>query len=132
MLLKLDLQSDIPIYAQLKAQIIEGIATGKLSPGEPLPSVRQLAADLGINLHTVNKAYSFLKHDGFITVHRQKGVVINSGTGPGITEEYLQQLHSDLRPLISEAYCRGMKKEEFDRICDSIFMELKNNGGDNI
>lgn len=132
MLLKLDFESDIPIYMQIKMQIIEGIATGKLKPGEALPSVRQFASDLGINLHTVNKAYTFLKQDGFITVHRQKGVVVNGGDGPRVTGEYLSQLKSDLRPIVAEAFCRGMPAEEFKTICSKIFSELKGTGGDNL
>lgn len=124
MLLKLDFQSEIPIYSQLRIQIIEGIATGKLKRGEALPSVRQLAADLGINLHTVNKTYAILKQDGFITIHRQKGVVVNDDRGPKLTDEYLLQLHNDLRPLITEAVCRGLKNEDFCKICSEIFLEL--------
>jgi len=127
-LIHLDFQSDIPIYLQLKMQIIEGIATGKLKPGESLPSVRQFAEDLGINLHTVNKTYNLLKQDGFILVHRQKGVVVNPDEGPKVTEEYLTQLHTELRPMIIEAFCRGMSKEEFNKICSQIFLELKEKG----
>lgn len=112
-------------------QIIEGIATGKLKPGESLPSVRQFAADLGINLHTVNKAYNFLKQDGFIVVHRQKGVVVNPGVGPQLTAEYVQKLKDDLMPQVAEAFCRGMQLKEFSKICSDMFIELKNRRGEN-
>ncbi|KNY28330.1 GntR family transcriptional regulator [Pseudobacteroides cellulosolvens] len=124
MILKLDLQSETPIYIQLKMQIIEGIATGSLVPGEPLPSVRQLASDLGINLHTVNKAYTMLKQDGFIIIHRQKGVVVSSSEDLKVTDEYLSQLKSNIRPIITEAFCRGMTIDEFSIICKDIFTEL--------
>lgn len=130
MLLKLDLQSDIPIYMQIRMQIVEGIATGALKPGESLPSVRQFASDLGINLHTVNKAYNFLKQDGFIIVHRQKGVTVNPDKGPKVTEEYMSQLKSDLKSIIAEAFCRGMPVEKFNDLCNEIFFELKNRRGD--
>jgi DNA-binding transcriptional regulator YhcF (GntR family) len=130
LLINLDFESEIPIYVQLKTQIIEGIATGKLKPGESLPSVRQFAEDLGINLHTVNKTYNLLKQEGFILVHRQKGVVVNPGEGPKVTDEYLAQLHADLRPMIAEAFCRGMSREEFNKICAEIFRDLKKDGGD--
>lgn len=129
MLLKIDFQSEVPIYVQLKNQLIEGIATGRLKPGEALPSVRQLAGDVGINLHTVNKTYNYLKQDGFIIVHRQKGVVVNPEIGPMVTGQYLSQLHSDMRPIIAEAHCRGMDEENFIDICRKIFGELKDNGG---
>lgn len=132
MLLKLDFESEIPIYIQLRTQIIEGIATGILAPGEALPSVRQLASDLGINLHTVNKAYNLLKQDGFILVHRQKGVVVNPGEGPKVTEEYKSQLAAALNPIIAEALCRGMNTEEFGSICNNIFSELKKRGGNRV
>lgn len=56
-----DFQSDAPIYVQLRNKIIEGIASKQLNPGDPLPSVRNLAKDLGVNMHTINKAYQLLK-----------------------------------------------------------------------
>lgn len=77
MLLAIDLQSDEPIYTQICNQIIEGMAKRELLPGDKLPSVRSLGADIGINFHTVNKAYQILKQEGFIQIHRQKGVVIH-------------------------------------------------------
>lgn len=133
MLLKLDFQSEVPIYAQLKAQIVEGIATGRLASGEALPSVRQMASDLGINLHTVNKTYSLLKQDGFIIVHRQKGVVVNPDTASKATGEYMSTLNERLRPIVSEALCRGVDIEEFNGICSRIYAELKKGeGGDMI
>ena len=61
MYIQLDFESEIPIYEQLKDEIIMGIAKKQLLPGERLPSVRALASDIGINLHTVNKAYQQLK-----------------------------------------------------------------------
>lgn len=74
MFIELDLQSETPIYTQLVDQIVEGIASGALQPGDPLPSIRSLAEDLGINLHTVNKAYNLLKQEGLLQVHRKKGL----------------------------------------------------------
>lgn len=125
MILKVDFESDIPIYIQLKTQIVEGIAVGSLKDGDPLPSVRQMASDLGINLHTVNKAYTLLKQDGFITVHRQKGVVINAINGRRITEDYLARLHSDLSALAAEAFCRGMGENEFKNICSELYFKYR-------
>ncbi len=57
MFIKIDFESEIPIYIQIKDQIIEGIASGYLDEGESLPSVRQFAKDIGVNMHTVKKAY---------------------------------------------------------------------------
>lgn len=78
MLIEINFESDIPIYTQLRNEILRGIASGKLAEGEILPSVRQLASDIGINMHTVNKAYNILKQEGFLTIDRRKGAVINT------------------------------------------------------
>lgn len=77
MLIEIDFNSDEAIYVQLCNQIIMGIATDQLKIGETLPSVRQLADTVGINMHTVNKAYSVLRQEGFVTIDRRKGAVIS-------------------------------------------------------
>jgi GntR family transcriptional regulator len=125
LLIHLDLQSDIPIYSQLVNQIVQGIANGSLQPGEALPSVRSLASDLGINLHTVNKSYTLLKQDGFIQVHRQKGVVVQPDGMPGVTPDYLTKLDNQLTPLVAEAICRGMSEEEFLDLIQSKYKQVK-------
>ena len=64
MILEVDFNSEEALYIQLRNQIIVGIATNRLKEGESLPSVRQLAESIGINMHTVNKAYTVLKQEG--------------------------------------------------------------------
>lgn len=127
MIIQLDLESEVPIYLQLKHQIIEGIATHQLVAGEALPSVRGLAADLGVNMHTVNKAYQLLKQDGFILIHRQKGVVINPEM-PKADQAFVKGLKRELKPLITESICRGMDKEKFSRICEEMFSIFEKGG----
>ena len=73
MLIEIDFNSEEAIYIQLCNQIILGIATSKLQEGENLPSVRQLADTIGINMHTVNKAYSVLKQEGFVEDKKEEG-----------------------------------------------------------
>lgn len=126
MLLKIDFESEIPIYIQVKNQIIEGIANKELLPGDSLPSVRQLAEDIGINMHTANKAYSLLKDLGFISIHKRKGVII-SELQVKADEKYVGELKEEIKPIITEAFCKGIKKEEFLDICNKIF-ELYNKG----
>lgn len=128
MIIELDMQSEVPIYTQLVNQIIEGIASGRLQLGEPLPSVRSLAADIGVNLHTVNKAYTLLKQDGFIQVHRQKGVVIHPDGMPPVTAEYSAKQREELKPIVAEAICRGMSKEELLQIVELIHEEITHSG----
>jgi GntR family transcriptional regulator len=123
-IIQLDLQSDVPIYTQLVHQIIEGIASGRLQPGEPLPSVRSLASDIGVNLHTVNKAYTLLKQEGYIQVHRQKGVVIDPVGMPPVTPEFREKQRRELRPIVAEAICRGMEKDELLSLVEQIHQEI--------
>ena len=75
--IEIDFQSSEAIYLQLRNQIIIGIATKQLQDGESLPSVRQMADCLGVNMHTVNKAYGLLKQDGYLQLDRRKGAVIS-------------------------------------------------------
>ena len=77
MIIEIDFQSDEAIYMQLRNQIIMGIATSALQEGDTLPSVRQLADDIGINMHTVNKAYSVLRQEGFVTIDRRRGAIVS-------------------------------------------------------
>ena len=64
MIIEIDFNSNEALYLQLRNQIIIGIATSTIREGDELPSVRQLAEDIGINMHTVNKAYTLLKQEG--------------------------------------------------------------------
>ncbi|MGC4378063.1 GntR family transcriptional regulator [Fictibacillus sp. Mic-4] len=125
MIIDLDLQSEIPIYTQLVQTIKKGIALKELVPGEALPSVRSLAADLGINLHTVNKAYQLLKQEGYVFIHRQKGVVINPEGVPKADEVYVEKLKGDLEPLIVDAICRDMDEERFIQLCREQFKKFR-------
>ncbi|SDK27224.1 GntR family transcriptional regulator [Sediminibacillus albus] len=129
MFINIDLQSDDPIYTQLKNQIIASIARNEMRPGDGLPSVRRLAADLGINLHTVNKAYQQLKQQGFILIHRQKGVVINPEGIPAADEQYRESLERVLSPLVAESFCKGITEKEFTTLCQKLFGQLTNEGG---
>lgn len=124
MLLSIDLKSETPIYTQIVHQIIEGIARRQLTPGEALPSVRALASDLGINLHTVNKAYQQLRQEGFIDIHRQKGAMISRDPLPEVDDAFVAVLQDQLRPLIANAICRKMNAEQFISLCQNIYEQF--------
>ena len=124
MIIQLNLNSDIPIYQQLKDRLIEGIASGAIVAGEELPSVRRLAADLSINLHTVNKAYNQLKQEGFISVHRSRGAMVNPPESYVADDAYHSKLQSTLLPLVAEAKCRGLKVEDVVAACQRIYTDL--------
>lgn len=124
MLLTIDFESDTPIYIQLKRQIVKGIAKGELVKGESLPSVRQLAEDIGINMHTVNKAYTMLKNEGFIIMDRRIGAVVNP-SGFSATKEYQETLTNDLDFIIAEATTRNISKDSFINICNKIYCDYE-------
>lgn len=128
--IKLNFKSEKPIYTQLVEQIIAGIAKKELLPGERLPSVRSLAADIGINLHTVNKAYQELKQRGFLLIHRQRGVVIHPDGPTPADETYVSALKEELHPLIAESISRGISEEDFLHVCQQIYDQYDQEEGE--
>ena len=115
MLIEINTTGTLPIYEQLRNQIVLGIASKRLMPGEALPSVRRLAADLGINFHTVNKAYTMLQDEGYIVVDRRKGALVaHDITG---SEMFHAGLMQKLTLASAEAICRGMDEKEFAELC---------------
>lgn len=122
MIITIEAESDIPIYTQLTNQIIEGIARGDIKAGDSLPSVRAFAADLGVNMHTVNKSYHELENKGVIKIVPKSGAIISPIS---ITEERKTQISNGLKPLISEALVLGMKKQEIKELVTSMMDEMK-------
>ncbi|HJD12668.1 MAG TPA: GntR family transcriptional regulator [Candidatus Ruminococcus avistercoris] len=119
-LIHIDFNSDEAIYMQLRNQIILGIATSKIREGETLPSVRQLADIIGINMHTVNKAYAVLKQDGFVSIDRRKGAVICIDADKILA---LRELKDELRVALAKGWCKNISKEEIHALIDEIFEE---------
>ena len=118
MILKIDFNSDEAIYIQLRNQIVMGIATSQIEDGEQLPSVRQLAENIGINMHTVNKAYAVLRQEGFVKLDRRKGAVIAIDYDKVIAEERLSE---NMQILLAEAMCKDITRDEVHRLADSIY-----------
>ena len=116
MILSVDLSSDEPIYLQIRSQIVHAVATGELRAGDALPSVRSLAADLGINMHTVNKAYAVLRDEGYVAMRRGSGVVIAdraASLSPAAYSLDRDRMAEELRRLALEHRARGGSREEF-------------------
>ena len=122
MIIEIDFSSDEAIYIQLCNQIIIGIATDQLKVGETLPSVRQLADTIGINMHTVNKAYSVLKQEGFLTIDRRKGAVIAIDADK---IRALEEMKRQLAVVLARGCCRNVSREEVHALIDEIFDEYK-------
>lgn len=112
MFLEIDFKSDLPIYEQIRRGIIIGLAKGHINPGDKLPSVRDMAENIGINLHTVNKAYKLLEADGVLTMDRRYGSLISENLNP-MTAYDEGKIESELDLLIAIAKLKGLSKEDF-------------------
>ena len=120
MLIKIDFDSGEAIYVQLCNQIIMGIATRQLSDGDSLPSVRQLADMIGVNMHTVNKAYAILREQGFLTLDRRRGAVVYVEKKK---MKALEELRDDLRIALAKASCKRVTRQEVHELIDQMYFE---------
>ena len=109
MILNLDFNSDVPIYTQIREQIIKSI-----------PSVRNMAEEIGVNLHTVNKSYNLLKDEGYINIDRRKGAIVNK-LPLDKTDFNVDKIESMLDLLVAQSYLLGMSREEFLDYSNKLF-----------
>lgn len=122
MYVKIDFNSDEAIYIQLRNQIIFGIATSQIQEGDNLPSVRELAEFVGINMHTVNKAYTILKQEGYIKLDRRKGAVIAIDIDKMQAKEDMKK---DLRVILARAICKNISCKDVFEVVEDIFTEFE-------
>lgn len=123
MYIQLDPSSDIAIYEQLTRQIIEGIARGELRAGERLPSVRGLAADLGVNMHTVNKSYAELEKKGILEIKPKSGAIVREQPNV-VTAEQLATIQADLQIVVAEGKVTGVSREQFLALVQQVMADL--------
>ena len=127
MIIKLDMTSNIPIYVQLRNEIVMGIGRGKVKKGEGLPTVRQMAEDIGVNNMTVNKAYTILKNEGYIEIDRRHGAKVSPSLDT--SKEFKEKLEGELELIIAESGIKGIEYKEFMKMSEDIY---KNMNGLNI
>ena len=119
MVIKIDDYSDVPIYMQIRNQIVMGISGGELKPGEQLPTVRALAMEIGINTMTVSKTYQILKNEGYITTDRKNGARVRAEIKQsGVISE---ENKTELRRIISEARLSGVSKSDIKNLIDEYY-----------
>ena len=123
MIIEIDFNSDEALYLQLCNQIIMGIATSQFREGDSLPSVRQLADTIGINMHTVNKAYTVLKQEGYVKVDRRRGAVIAIDIDRLRT---LAEMKRDLRVTLAKGLCKNISRQEIHQLIDEIYEDYRN------
>ena len=120
MRIHIDFNSDEAIYIQLRNQIVLGIAREQFHDGESLPSVRQLAEELGVNMHTVNKAYAMLRQEGYLLMDRRRGAVIHIE----VQNQPMDSLNMAMKLMVAEAICRDIAVEELQQIIHDMYREF--------
>ena len=105
MLLRLDPASDAPLFAQVAASVRADAAAGRLKPGDRLPSARDVAGALGVNLHTVLRAYQELRDEGLVDMRRGRGAVVTDAAAP------LAHLRDDVIALTERARALGLSPD---------------------
>ena len=110
MILRIDFNSDEALYIQLRNQIIMGIATGELREGDAL--------HISINMHTVNKAYSVLRQEGFVKLDRRKGAVVSLEADK---ERVMDEMREEIAVALAKGICKGVQREEVHRLVDEMY-----------
>ena len=121
-MIEIDFNSDEALYIQLRNQIIVGIATDAIREGDALPSVRSLDDTIGINMHTVNKAYSVLKQEGFVKLARRRGAVVAVDFDK---IRAMEELASGLKVLLAKAACKNISRKEVHELVDSVLDQFE-------
>lgn len=124
MIMKLDFASSVPIYQQIRDQIVQAVADGIFMDGDRLPTIRALAQEAGINTMTVNKAYQLLKQEGYIITDRRNGATVQCAGGKKRAVE--KKVKKELELLAAEAKIAGISQEEFLALCRETYGGQKN------
>lgn len=119
MLIEIDFNSDEALYIQLRNQIIMGIAKDMLKDGESLPSVRRMANELGVNMHTVNKAYALLRQDGYVKLDRRNGAVVSVSLEN--RSYHVETIHSDMQMIVAQAICKDISLTEMQELVRDMY-----------
>lgn len=116
-------KSGLPIYEQIKVQIKEQIMSGQLKEDEFLPSIRQLAKDLGISVITTSRAYSDLESEGFIATMQGKGSFVLPKDNDMVREQYLKRIEEAFTTAIDNARLANISNEELIMILENLMKE---------
>lgn len=123
MFLRIDLESEEPIYLQIRNEVIKGIAKGEIVEGDELPSVRALAEEIGVNMHTVNKSYALLKEDGYVRMDRRKGAVISFSLDDS-NRKFIKNMEKDMELMVAQCINRGISEEEAKKNIEELFKKF--------
>jgi GntR family transcriptional regulator len=125
MLLSIEPDGPVPIYQQIRDRIVEAIARGRQPAGSGLPPIRQLAVDLGVNFHTVNKGYDLLRQEGLLRLGRKSGAVVRRDAGSGPPDPaWARDWTGRLRTLLAEAAAQGMPAADIVGECEAALSDF--------
>lgn len=125
MFIEIDFNSEEALYLQIRNQVILGIAMRQFREGDSLPSVRQLADTIGINMHTVNKAYTVLRQEGYVKVDRRRGAIIAVDSDRMQT---LAELKKELQVILAKSSCKNISRQEMHELIEEIYREMTDGG----
>ena len=114
----LDYQDRRPIYEQIVERFQQLIVRGALEPGSQMPSVRQMADHIGINMHTVNKAYSVLRQEGYVKLDRRRGAVVSLDVDK---IQAINTMRQNLDVVLACGICKNITREEVHQLVDEIY-----------
>lgn len=117
-------QSELPIYAQIKEQIKEQIMNGAIPENTVLPSIRQLARELGVSVITTTRAYGDLEKEGFVAARQGKGSVVLSRDNELVKEQYLKRIEESLQAAIENAGYVHIGEEELVEMLRTLIKEV--------
>ncbi len=118
MLVRIDPTSDAALFAQVAASVRADAATGRLRPGDRLPSAREVASSLGVNLHTVLRAYQDLRDEGLVDMRRGRGAVLTEAAGP------LADLHEEIVELARSGRSLGLSPDALASLVKEVARDL--------
>lgn len=116
----IDFNSEEALYLQICNCVIQGIAMEQIQNGDSLPSVRQLADSIGINMHTVNKAYSVLRQEGYVKIDRRRGAIVSMDVDK---LRALEDVRRELRAVVARARCKSVTREELLGLVEEVYEE---------
>ena len=121
--------SGVPIYRQIMEQVQAQLASGRLKPGQFLPSVRQASRELAVNPMTVSKAYSLLERDGIVALIRGQGMRVNERGPGGSRKQRQRELEPLLEQVVAKAYQLSMSPEEVLAVLEPMLDRLARESG---
>ncbi|MFZ5988970.1 MAG: GntR family transcriptional regulator [Bacillota bacterium] len=124
-MITIDARSSKPIFEQIVDGIKENIVKGILTPGQKIPSIREMSRLLTVNPNTVSKAFAELERQRVIETIAGRGTFVSSGYKPRIDEDRLHKIKSSLKDIVVEAHYIGLDKEGIINIIKQIYSDIE-------